>query len=157
MRRYLGALFMGVGLFLVGKERAGWGAGVLAALVGVMTALFMGTLVRGRAMRKAPEAPAMLPGETPLLHGPVSFIEAAGSSREGWAYLSDQRLSLFPSDGGQGQVLKLNTITELRPPKRLLFGQGPLGLVANGQLWRLKVPDLDRWLAALRLALHGKD
>jgi hypothetical protein len=156
MRRYVGALFMGVGLFLVGKERAGLPAGIFAALVGVMVALFMGTLVRGRAMRKAPEAPAMLPGESPLLHGPVSFIEAKGS-REGWAYLSDQRLSLFPSDGGEGQILKLSAITELRPPRRQIFGHGPLGLVANGKLWRLKMPDLDRWLLALRSALHGKD
>jgi hypothetical protein len=155
MRRYFGALFLGTGLFLVGKERAGWPAGIFASMIGVMVALFMGTLVRGRAMRKAPEAPAMRPGETPLLHGPVSFIESSGS-RDGWAYLSDQRLSLFPGDGGQGQVLELSSITELRPPRRQIFGQGPLGLVAAGQLWRLKVPDLDRWTTALRSVLREK-
>ena len=156
MRKYVGALFMGLGLFLVGKERAGWPVGIFGAAMGVMVALFMGTLVRGRAMRKAPEAPTMLTGETPLLHGPVTFIEKSGR-REGWAYLSDQRLSLFPSDGGDGQILSLDSISELRPPKRQVFGEGPLGVVAHGQLWTFKVPDTDRWMSTLRLSLHKKD
>jgi hypothetical protein len=155
MRRYVGAVLLGTGLFFVGQARAGWGAGVLAAMVGVTVALFMGTLVRGRAIRKAPTAPAMLPGETPLLHGPVDIIEAS-AKRAGWAYLSNQRLSLYPSDGGEGVTLKLKDVSELRPPKRQIFGEGPLGVVADGQLWSLKVPDNQRWLQALREGVQGK-
>jgi hypothetical protein len=156
MRRYVGALLVGFILFAVGKVKGGWPAGIFAGASSAMVALYMGTLVRGRAMRKAPEAPAMRAGEAPLLHGPVSIIEKQGG-RECWAYLSDQRLSLLPSDGGDGVTLDLSKILELRPPKRRWIGYGPLGLVVQGQLWQLKVPDAERWLEALRGALHGKD
>jgi hypothetical protein len=155
MRRYAGAFLVAFVLFAVGKARGGWPAGIFAGASSGLIALYMGTLVRGRAMRKAPGAPSMLPGEAPLLHGPVSIIEKEGK-RDCWAYLSDQRLSLLPGDGGEGVVLELAEVKELRPPQRRLIGYGPLGIVADGQLWQLKVPDTERWLAALRAALHGK-
>lgn len=156
MMRYLGALLMGLILFAVGNAKAGLPAGIFAGLSSGLVTLYMGTLVRGRAMRKAPSAPQLRSGETPLLHGPVQILEREGK-RECWAYLSDQRLSLLPSDGGEGQTLDLKAVQELRPPKRRLLGNGPLGVVTNGQLWQLKVPDAERWMTALRGAVNGKD
>jgi hypothetical protein len=153
MRRYWGALLMGLVLFSVGKAYAGWAGGLAAGASAAFLALFMGAQVRGRAMRKAPAAPPLHNGETPLLHGPVSVLGKSGA-RECWAYLSDRRLSLLPSDGGDGQTLLLSAVQELRPPRRRWLGSGPLGLVAEGQLWQLKVPDAERWLAALKAALH---
>jgi hypothetical protein len=155
MRRALGPLLMGLILFAVGKAQAGWVGGLAAGLCAAFLAFFMGAQVRARAMRKAPEAPAMQLGETPLLHGPVTVVERGGA-RECWAYLSDRSLSLLPSDGGDGQTLLLSNVKELRPPRRRWIGSGPLGLVVEGQLWQLKVPDIERWLAALKAALHEK-
>lgn len=151
MRRWLVPLFLTLFVGAFAKSRAGWPAGIFGGLSTGILSMYVGTLVRGRAMKKAPEAPAMLAGEKPLLHGPVVVL-AQGGKRECWAYLSDQRLSLFPTDGSEGQVLPLGALKELRPSKPGLFGLGhsPIGLAFEGQLWQIKVPDAERWMSALR-------
>lgn len=153
MRRWLVPVLWGLLVGAVAKERAGWAAALFGGLSTGILSLYVGALVRGRAMKKAPEAPAMLPGETPLLHGPVVVLSDAGR-RDCWAYLSDRRLSLLPSDGSQGPVLLLSQLKELRPAKPRLVGYGPIGLVFEGQLWQIKVPDAERWMSALRQGLR---
>jgi hypothetical protein len=155
MRRWLAPLFLA---FVVGSfahARAGWPAALFGGLSTGVLSMYVGTLVRGRAMKKAPEAPALLSGEKPLLHGPVEVI-AEGGQRTCWAYLSDQRLSLLPLDGSEGQVLALKALKDLRPAKPRYFGlaYGPIGLVFEGQLWQIKVPDVERWTSALRQGAH---
>lgn len=153
MRRWLSPLVLGLLVALVAKSRAGWPAGIFGGLsTGILT-LYVGTLVRGRALQKAPGAPALKAHEVPLLHGPVEVLEKNGQ-RACWAYLSDQRLNIFPADGGEGQEWALSQLTELRPAQAGIFRDGPLGLVFNGQLWQMKVPDAGRWTAALQQAIH---
>ncbi len=158
MKKYLGPLIVGAQLFGVGKARAGWAGGLFAAATSATLTLYVGTLVRGRALRKAPGPPPANPGETPLLHGPVQLVGDDGSREaEYWAYLSDRRLSLLPLDGSPGETLELAAIQELRPAPRKLFGRGPLGVVARGRLWRLEVPDAQRWFDQLQAAVKGKN
>lgn len=153
MRRWFVPVLLALIVGSVGKSRGGWPAALFGGLSTGVLSLYVGTLVRGRAMKKAPSAPAMQAGEKPLLHGPVEVLSADGK-RACWAYLSDHRLSLLPSDGSDGQVLPLSQLKELRPAKHGLFGDGPIGLVFEGQLWQIKVPDAERWMGALRQALN---
>jgi hypothetical protein len=155
MKRFFGPAFIGFLLLAVGHARAGWPAGIFAGLCAFILTLFMGSLVRGRALKQAPAAPPLLAGETPLLHGPVSF-SAGGPAVEGWAYLSDQRLTLLASDETDGATIRLKEVEELRPAKRGWRSGGELGVVAAGRLWRLKVPDSARWLALLQSASRAK-
>lgn len=155
MRRWLVPLFLGLLVGSFAHSRAGWPAAIFGGMSTGILSLYVGTLVRGRAMKKAPEAPALLAGERPLLHGPVEVL-AQGGQTTCWGYLSDQRLSLLPLDGSEGQVLKLQMLKDLRPAKARFFGQfyGPIGLVFEGQLWQIKVPDVERWTSALRQGIQ---
>lgn len=147
--RWVAPLFLGLVLFALGRHYSGLAAGLFMGTVGVAAGLAVGKIVRGRVLRNAPAGPELLPGETPRLHGPVQLLQPQGPAREAWAYLSDQRLSLRPSDGGEGVDLKLSELEEIRPGKKSWRG-GELGLVFAGKTWKLRVPDAARWAAALK-------
>lgn len=147
--RWAAPLFLGIVLFALGRHYSGLAAGLFMGGVGIAAGLAVGKIVRRRVLRNAPPAPALQAGEQARLHGPVQLLQPQGPAREAWAYLSDQRLSLLPEDGGAGVDLKLSELEEIRPGKKSFRG-GELGLVFAGKTWKLRVPDAARWAAALK-------
>ena len=111
--------------------------------------------MRGRAVRNAPAPPPRREGESPLMHGPLTLRQAQGPDRPVWAYLSDQRLSLLPLEGGDGVHIELKAIEEIRPGKKSFKG-GEMTVLAGGNAWRLVVPDAGRWTETLRGAVRTK-
>lgn len=146
-------LLLGLALYGLGRSLSGTAAGLFLAAIGVAVGLSLGRLMRARAMRQAPAAPPLLPGEKALLHGPLQLLQNDGR-HEVWAYLSDQRLQLLPVGGGEGVQLALPQVDELRPGRKAFGGGGELGVVVQGRLWRLQVPDLARWRKALEQAVR---
>ena len=144
---------LGLALFGIGQRLSGPAAGLFLAFIGVVVGLGLGRVVRARAVRNAPPVPAAQAGETPLLHGPLQLLQNDGK-HEVWAYLSDKRLQLLPVGGGDGVELKLALVEELRPGRKSFSGSGELGVVVQGQLWRLLTPDLERWRQALQGAVR---
>jgi hypothetical protein len=153
MMKLVAPFILGLALFGLGQRLSGNAAGLFLAAIGVAVGLMLGRVLRARAMRNAPAAPAALPGETPLLHGPLQLLQNDGR-HDVWAYLSDQRLQLLPSGGGEGVTIDLAQVDELRPGRRSFTGAGELGVVVQGRLWRLQAPDLTRWLHALQGAVR---
>jgi hypothetical protein len=137
----------------VGRHYSGLPAGAFMGTVGVLMGWVLGKLLRGRAVQQAPPPPEALPGERPVLHGPLSLLQPQGPSRQAWGYLSDQRLSLRPLDAGAGVDLSLSDLEEIRPQQKGWRG-GRLSLVFKGQVWKLQVPDARRWEQALRAAVR---
>jgi hypothetical protein len=144
-------LLLGAILFAVGRHYSGLAAGAFMAAVGVVMGWVLGKLLRGRAVQQAPPPPAALPGEIPILHGPLSLLQPQGPAREAWGYLSDRRLSLHPLDAAPGVELSLADLEEIRPQQKG-WRSGRLSLVFKGQVWKLQVPDARRWERALRAA-----
>jgi len=144
---------LGLALFGIGQRLSGPAAGLFLAFIGVAVGLGLGRVVRARAVRNAPPVPTVHTGETPLLHGPLQLLQNDGP-QEVWAYLSDTRLQLLPVGGGDGVELKLAQVEELRPGRKSFSGGGELGVVVQGQLWRLQTPDLARWRQALQGAVR---
>jgi hypothetical protein len=149
--RFLVPAFLGFVVFSLGMHYSSAAAGLFLGTLAAIASYQIGSMVRGRAVRNAPAPPERRDGENPLLHGPLLLRQASGPDREVWAYLSDQRLSLLPLEGGDGVQLELKSIEEIRPGRKSLKG-GELSVVAAGQTWRLKVPDVERWISALRSA-----
>jgi hypothetical protein len=151
--RLIVPFILGLALFGLGQRVSGNAAGYFLAVIGVVVGLMLGRVLRVRAMHNAPPAPPTLPGELPLLHGPLQLLQNDGR-HEVWAYLSDQRLQLLPADGGDGVVISLSQVDELRPGRKRFSGAGELGVVVQGRLWRLQTPDLPRWMAAMQGAVR---
>jgi hypothetical protein len=149
--RFLVPALLGLIVYGLGARYSGPAAGFFLGALGVIAGLGMGRLVRGRAVRNAPAPPERRAGENPLLHGPLQLRQAQGPDREVWAYLSDQRLSLLPLEGGEGVDVDLKAVEEIRPVRKAWRG-GEFTVVANGASWRLKAPDVERWISALRSA-----
>lgn len=149
---------LALALFVLGQHHSGPVAGAFMAVVGLVVGRSLGHAIRGRSIRQAPSPPEALPGEHPILHGPMQLLQPQGAAREVWAYLSDQRLSLQPSGAGAGPgvVLPLSQLQEIRPPARGAR-KGHLSLVFAGQTWKLKAPDARRWVEALRTASRKND
>lgn len=154
MRTLWVPLVFGTALGLLGRRSGGDAVGLFMAVLGLVLAWGLGRALRLRRLRKAPPPPTLLPGERALLHGPLHLLEAPGRKREVWGYLSDRRLHLCPSDGGDGLDLDLARLDEIRPLRRGYLG-GEIGLLLGRDLWRLKVPDYERWMEALRKAARG--
>lgn len=148
--------FLALALFLLGQHHSGPVAGAFMAVVGLVVGRSLGHAIRGRSIRQAPTPPDALPGEKPILHGPVRLLQSQGPDCEVWAYLSNQRLSLQPSGAGEGVTLLLSQLEEIRPPARG-SRNGRLSLVFAGQTWKLKAPDARRWVQALRSASRKND
>lgn len=149
--RYLVPAVLGLILYAAGVHYSGQAAGAFLGSVAAVVAYQVGGMVRGRAVRNAPAPPQRREGETPLLHGPLTLRQAQGPDRAVWGYLSDQRLSLLPLEGGDGVHLELKAVEEIRPGKKSFKG-GEMTVVAGGNAWRLVVPDVARWIDALRSA-----
>jgi hypothetical protein len=147
--RFLVPAFVGLIVYALGAHYSGPAAGAFLAALAAVAAFMVGKLVRGRAVRNAPTPPERRAGENPLLHGPIVLRQSQGPDREVWAYLSDQRLNLLPLEGGEGVQVELKGVDEIRPGKKTWKG-GELTLVAGGNAWRLRVPDAERWIGALR-------
>lgn len=147
--RFLVPSFLGFVVFSLGMHYSGAAPGLFLGTLAAIASYQIGGMVRGRAVRKAPAPPERREGENPLLHGPLTLRQAQGADREIWAYLSDQRLSLLPLEGGDGVSIELKSVEEIRPGKRSWKG-GEISVVAAGQTWRLKVPDAQRWISAMR-------
>ena len=154
--RFAAPLFFAFMLFLFGRRLGGVPVGLLLALGGGVVAWTLGSVLRSRAVGKAPPAPAAEPGESPRLHGPVTVLQAQGP-QACWAYLSDRRLNLLPTDGSQGVQLRLDQLTDIRPFKRRWTGAGEISLASASGTWRLKVPGQEQWLQALRTAARSAD
>jgi hypothetical protein len=147
---------LGLIVYGLGARYSGPAAGFFLGALGAVAGYGIGRLVRGRAVRNAPTPPERRAGENPLLHGPLQLRQAQGPDRDVWGYLSDQRLSLVPLEGGDAVDLELKAVEEIRPGRRTWRG-GEMTVVVNGNAWRLRVPDAQRWTAALRAAARTRD
>jgi hypothetical protein len=147
--RFLVPAFLGFVVFSLGMHYSSAAAGLFLGGLAAIASYQIGGMVRGRAVRNAPAPPERRDGENPLLHGPLTLRQAQGPDRAVWAYLSDQRLSLLPLEGGDGVHIELKSIEEIRPGKQSWKG-GEMSIVTGGQTWRLKVPDAQRWISAMR-------
>lgn len=147
--RLLAPLIIGLVMLALGHAKAGWLVGILLGSGAALMAFLFADMARKRALRQAPRAADLRPGEQALLHGPVK-VTAVGEARDCWAYLSDQRLSLLPMDGGAGVEVDLTRLEEVRPTVMGWMGSGTVTVVTAGLAYELKLAQPERWEAALR-------
>ena len=155
MRRWIPALIFAALLGLLARGKGGNLAGIFVGCVALVLYLAIARLAYLRLARQRPEPPTLRAGETALLYGPATWA-AKDFKGEGWAYLSDQALTLAVLDEAAWS-LPLVEVQEIRPGKRLWRLGGELGIVSQRSgLLRLKVPDAKRWQLALRQAVQTK-
>ncbi len=155
MRRWGPALIFGCLLGLLARAKGGNLAGLLVGLGAVVMYLALSRLAYLRLARQHPDPPQLSVGEKAILYGPATWTQQ-GRLREGWAFLTNQQLSLVVTDA-TSIALSIGEIDEIRPAKRSWRLGGELGVVSKREgLVLLKVPDVKRWELALRRVVRGE-